>query len=127
MLSLCSAVLRYRRQSTNHLNAARITDMLTERTVASIAADSPAGTRDAFWAGSFPYPTTPYRTGSELVGRQSFFYAIYASDVPGLGDPGADPPNIMRRIDTYVWWEDEKQPGSKRTVATRMVNSGEDP
>lgn len=127
MLQLCTTVLRYRRQSTNHLNAARITDMVLERTVASIASDSPAGTRDGFWATGYPYPGSPYKTGTEMVGRQQFKYAIYAADVPGLGDASADPPNLLRRIDVYAWWEDDKEPGSKRTVATRMIASGEDP
>lgn len=127
VLSLCSTVLRYRRQSTNHLNAARVSDRILERTVLSIAADSPAGVRDAFWAASYPFPSTPYKTGSEMVGRQKFSYAIYATDVPGLGDGAADPPNLLRRIDVYAWWEDEKEPGSKKTVATRMINSGDEP
>lgn len=125
MLTLCSTVLRYRRNSTNYLNAARVTDMVIERAVAGIANDETA--RDAFWAASYPYPTTAYKTGIEKVGRQDFNYAIYATDVPGLGDASADPPNIMRRVDAYVWWEDEKEPGSRRTIATRMINSGEEP
>lgn len=125
LLSLCSSVLRYRRQSTNHLNAARVTDMVLERTVVSLASD-PA-VRDDFWDDEYPYPTTPYQTGTQMVGRQNFSFAIYASDVPGIGDPSADPPNVLRRVDVYAWWEDEKEPGSKKTCATRIINHGEEP
>ena len=127
VLSVCSSVLKYRRQSTNALNAARVTDMIMERTVASLAADSPTGTRDAFWAGSYPYPGSAYQENTLKVGGLEYSYAVYADDVPGLGDPGADPPNLLRRIDVYVWWEDMDVAGRRKTVATRLINSGEEP
>jgi hypothetical protein len=128
VLSVCSSVLEYRRQSTDALNAARVTDMMVERVVASLTKDTPAGTRDAFWAGSFPYPDTPYREGTHNVAGREFSYAVFAEDIPGIGDASADPPNLLRRVDVYVWWEEERgKKGSKRTVATRLVNSGEEP
>lgn len=128
VLSVCSSVLEYRRQSTDALNAARVTDMVIERVVASLTKDTPAGTRDDFWASSFPYPDTPYKEGTHKVGDREFSYAVFAEDIPGIGDASADPPNLLRRLDVYVWWEEDRGlKGSKRTVATRLINSGEEP
>lgn len=127
LLSVCSIALRYHRQSLNHLNAARVNDMVLERAVASVMHDAPPGTTDTFWNNSYPYPNTPFRSGTEKVGRDSFSYAVYAVDVPGVGDPSADPPNILRRVDAYVWWKEEGEVGEKRTYCTRLINQGEEP
>ena len=125
LMSVCSVALRYQRQSINNMNAARVNDMVLERAVASVHHDTPAGTSDTFWDNEYPYPSTAYRSGIEVVGRDEFNYAIYAVDVPGIGDASLDPPNTLRKIDAYVWWSEEGEPGQKRTFTTRLMSRGE--
>ena len=126
LMSVLSISLKYQRQNINNMNAARVNDMVLERLVSSIHNDAPAGTADAFWASQFPYPNSAYKTGTEKVGRDEFNYAIYAVDVPGIGDPSTDPPNILRKIDAYVWWKEKGEAGQKRTFTTRLMNRGEE-
>lgn len=125
LMSVCSIALRYQRQSINAMNAARVNDMVLERAMAGVNADTPTGTNDIFWNAQYPHPTTPYKRGSEQVGRETFQYAIYAVDIAGVGDPSLDPPNTLRKVDAYVWWEEEGKAGQKRTFTTRLMNRGE--
>ena len=126
LLSLSSTVLRYQRQSINQMNAVRVNDMVLERALAGILHDAPAGEATTFFTTPYPYPTTPYQTGTETVGKTDFEFRIYATDVPGLGDPTATPPNVLRKLDCYVWWTEEGA-GTKKTFSTRIINSGEEP
>ncbi len=127
LLTLCTTVLRYQRQSTNVMNATRVNDMVAERAVATLAQDSPTGSRDTFWASSYPYPSSPFLSGTEQVGRQTFNFAVHATDIPGLGDAGADPPNLLRRVDVYVSWDDGQGAERKTVMSTRLINSGDQP
>lgn len=126
LMQVLSISLRYQRQNINNMNAARVNDMVMERVVAGIHNDTPAGVADAFWASQFSYPNNAYRTGTELVGRDEFHYAIYAVDVPGIGDASLDPPNTLRKIDAYVWWKEKGEAGQKRTFTTRLMARGEE-
>lgn len=127
LLTLCSIALKYHRQSLNNATAVRVNDMVLERAVAGVIHDTPSGEADKFWGNQYPYPSTSYREGVEKVGRESFNYAIYAVDIPGLGDSSTTPPNVLRRVDAYVWWTEEGEPGGKRTHSTRLLNRGEEP
>lgn len=127
ILSLCATVLRYRRQSTNSLNAARVSQAVLERTVVSIGSDLPAGVKDDFWAATYSYPGNPFKSGTESIGRESFEWKVFTSNVDGIGDSTKDPPNILRRIDVYVWWREPNNNEPKQTIATRVVNSGLEP
>lgn len=127
LLTVLGSALNFHRQTNNHSTAVRVNDMVLERAVAGVLHDTPAGTSDDFWDNDYPYPSTPYREGEIVVGREDFQYAVYAVDVPGVGDPDADPPNRLRKIDAYVWWQEPGQAGQKRTFSTRLVNSGEQP
>lgn len=125
-LTIASMVLKHQRQSLNHAAAARLGDTLIERAATGVIFDQPKGERKKFWDGSYPYPSAPYKEGTETVGREVFNYAIYATDLP-LGDAGADPPNLIRKLEAHVWWKSEGEVGEKRTVAWRMINSGSEP
>lgn len=123
LISVCSMALRFQRQSLNNLNAARITDMVLGRTVASVLTDTPAGEEAAFWGATFPYPGSPFRNGVEKVGNQEFSWFIYTTDMSGVTTL---PDNRLRRVDAYVVWSD-KELGAQISSATRLVNEGEEP
>ncbi|MCA9790429.1 MAG: hypothetical protein KC910_01485 [Candidatus Eremiobacteraeota bacterium] len=122
LLSVCSMAVRYQKQSINNINAARVADAALGRAMSSALNDTPAGAAADFWDNEWPYPTSPWVTGTEAVGHQRYFFAIYATTVPSLGDVD----NAVKRVDAYVWWT-ENQAGAKLTAAMRLVNKGEEP
>lgn len=125
LMSVLSIALKYQRQNINNMNAARVNDMVLERAISGVHNDTPANASDDFWGAQYPYPTTAYLYGVETVGRDEFNWAIYAVDVPGIGDASLDPPNTLRKVDAYVWWTEEGQEGQKRTFSSRLMNRGE--
>lgn len=124
-LNVSSIALKHHRQNINSANAAQVAETVLNRALSAVANDLPGGTSAAFWAGSFPYPSTAYATGTYQMGREEFNYAIYGVDVPGVGDPAADPPNVLRQVDVYVWWEELGKPGQQRVYTSRLVSQGE--
>lgn len=128
LLSVSSIALRYHRQSINTINAARVTDMVLNRSINRVIAENPpAALQAAFFGTDYAYPASPYDTGSVMVGREEYFFAIYAVTIPGIGDPAAAPvPNVLKKVDAYVWWT-TGEAGDKRSFATRLVNQGEQP
>ena len=126
LTTLIASSLKYQRQTQNSSLAVRVNDMILERAVSSIVNDSPPGARESFWDREYPYPANAYQRGEQRVGRELFQYAVYAVEVPGIGNAAASPPNLLKKIDVYVWWEDKGQVGQKRTYSTRLLNSEEE-
>lgn len=126
ILSVASMAVNHQRQSINNLNAASAAEKVLNRAITRVLSeDPPAAIQAEFWGTQFPFPTTPYDSGTINVGRETYQYRIYAQDVPGVGDPAAAPvPNTLKKVDAYVWWKDSGA-GEKRSFATRLVNQGE--
>lgn len=126
ILSVASMALTYQRQSINNLNAASAAETVLNKAITRVLSEDPPATIQAqFWGTEYPFPSTPYDSGTLKIGREEYQYRIYALNVPGIGDPAAAPvPNVLKKVDAYVWWKDSGA-GEKRSFATRLVNQGE--
>jgi len=124
MLSLCATGMTVNKKSATTLTAAQVADRQLQRAIRRMVVDDyPEGARETFWDREFPYPSTPLATGKEVVGSNTFSYALYANTLPL---PSSVTENRVKRVDIVVWWWSDSGRregyGRLQQQAFRLVN-----
>lgn len=124
MLALCATGMTANKKSATTLTAAQVADRQLQRAIRrAVVDDYPAGAREAFWDQEYPYPTRSLANGKEVVGSNTFSYALYANTLPL---PSSVAENRVKRVDIVVWWwSDSGQRegyGRLQQQAFRLVN-----
>lgn len=138
LLSLSATSVRSMEKSSTTAIGHSVAEAQLERVIQDIRADRPAGDKDRFWDGEFPYPDTPFFTSTDpiVVGANKFHYKVFAETVinENTGSPvGGDllKENRLKKVDVVVWWWSDESGvrqgyGNMKTNVSRMVNETPD-
>jgi hypothetical protein len=118
LLSVLAGGLKHDRKAYLKNAATATARALLTKTLSEVSKDSPAGTKDGFWATDYPYRTSPYREGEENAADVTFHYEICTETVRAIsGQPFGAPDHRLKQVDVYVrWGQEDERTGFGSTV-----------